>query len=135
MSASVLSMGGTTLETMIPPTLSISRPAGAKRLRKRIPHSSAVCSWTVRSRHWLASVFPSKAPMVMLLLPASSASSTNASCQHESNASVVAAHAQEPGAVQARRDPAGFPARLVHHHALAADVTGAGREAAQNGLA
>src|SRR5436309_3357798 len=59
-----------------------------------MPHSSAVCSWTVRSRHWHTSLRPSNAPMVMLLLPASSASSTYASCKDQSIGSVVFAQHQ-----------------------------------------
>src|SRR5437588_3614496 len=101
MKASVESMGGTTLEIIIPSTVAISRPAGEKRLCSRMPHSSAVCSWTVRSRHWQTSLRPSKAPIVMLLLPASSASSTNASCQYQGIGSVVFAHDQKAGGVEA----------------------------------
>src|SRR5947208_13900613 len=92
MKASLESMGGTTLEMMMSSTVAISRPAGEKRLRSRMPHSSAVCSWTVRRRHCETSLRPSNAPMVMLLLPASSASSTYASCKNQSIGSVVFAH-------------------------------------------
>src|SRR4051794_9740786 len=42
---------------------------------RRIPHSSDVCSRTVRRRRWSASRPPSKMPIVMLVLPASSARS------------------------------------------------------------
>ena len=96
-------MGGTTLEMIMPSTLSISSDAGQNRLCSRMPHSSAVCSWTVRSRHWLTSLRPSKAPMVMLLLPASRASSTNASRKNQGIGSVVLAHDQEAGGVEARQ--------------------------------
>ena len=102
MKARVESMGGTTLEMIMPSTASMSRPAGPNRLCSRMPHSSAVCSWTVRSRHWQTSLRPSKAPMVMLLLPASRASSTYASRKNQGIGSVVFAHDQEAGGVQAR---------------------------------
>src|SRR5581483_936348 len=89
MKARVESIGGTTLEIMIPLTAAISRPTGENKFRRRIPHSSAVCSWTVRRRHWHRSLRPSNAPMVILLLPASRASSTYASCNNQSIGSIV----------------------------------------------
>src|SRR5580693_3517328 len=94
-------MGGTTLEIMMPSTAAISRPTGEKRLRSRMPHSSAVCSWTVRRRHWQSSLRPSNAPMVMLLLPASRASSTYASCNNQSIGSIVLAHDEKSGGIEA----------------------------------
>ena len=119
MKARVESMGGTTLEMMMPSTFAMSRPAGEKRLRSRMPHSSAVCSWTVRRRHWKTSLRPSNAPMVMLLLPASRASSTYASCKNQGIGSIVLAHDQKAGGVEARGGPvdrrrrAGPPSRAV----------------------
>src|SRR5579863_5601621 len=101
MDASVELMGGTTLQTIMPSTLAMSRPAGEKRLRSRIPHSSAVWSWTVRKRHWQTSRRSSEAPMVILLLPASRASSPNASCKNQGIGSVVFAHDQEAVGVEA----------------------------------
>src|SRR5437016_2523916 len=101
MKASVESMGGTTLEMIIPSTLAMSRPAGEKRLRSRMPHSSAVCSWTVRRRHCETSLRPSNAPMVMLLLPASSAKSTHASCKYQGIGSIVFPHDEEAIGVEA----------------------------------
>src|SRR6516165_3816526 len=95
MKASVELMGGTTLEIIMPSTVAISRPAGEKRLRSRMPHSSAVCWATVRSRHWETIFRPSKAPIVMLLLPASRASSTYASRHNQGIGSVVLAHYQK----------------------------------------
>src|SRR3954451_14243288 len=92
MNVKVESMGGTTLEMIMPSTVAISSPAGEKRLWSRMPHSSAVCSWTVRRRHWDMSLRPSNAPMVMLLFPASSASSTYASCKNQGIGSVVSSH-------------------------------------------
>src|SRR5579863_3324526 len=102
MAARVESMGGTTLEIMMPSTCAISRLAGAKRLRSRMPHSSEVCSCTVRNRHWQMSLFPSKAPMVMLLLPASRASSTYASCKNQGIGSVVLAQDEEAVGIEPR---------------------------------
>src|SRR5215469_6533912 len=128
MNASVVSMGGTTLEMMMPSTALMSRPAGSKRLWSKMPHSSAVCSWTVRSRHWQRSLRPSNAPIVMLLLPASRASSTYASCKNQGIGSVVSPHDQETRAVQ----PGGYTfdhiIRLVHHHTPSRHIAGCMRE-------
>src|SRR6476646_4066668 len=117
MNARVESMGGTTLEMMMPSTLAISRPAGEKRLRSRIPHSSAVCSWTVRKRHWKTRSRPSKAPMVMLLLPASRARSTYASCKNQGIGSIVLADDEEARGVEARGGSGDDAARLIDGHA------------------
>src|ERR1700753_4263275 len=117
MKARVESMGGTTLEIIMPPTASISSPTGEKRLRSSTPHSSAVCSCTVRSRHWHKSLRPSKAPMVILLLPASRASSTYASCDNQGSGSVVFAENQEAGRIEPRGGPFEDALRLLHLHA------------------
>src|SRR5215813_11387780 len=122
MDASVPSMGGTTLEMMMPSTLSMSRPAGAKRLRKRIPHSSAVCSWTVRSRHWLARRLPSNAPIVILLFPASRANSTHASCQNQYLLAVIAADPKEPAVVDAAGRSVKRAFGLLHDHPFAIGI-------------
>ncbi len=58
----------------------------------------------VRRRHCEMSWPPSNAPMVMLLLPASRASSTNASCKNQGIGSVVLAHFEEAGGVEAGGD-------------------------------
>src|SRR4051794_2710764 len=115
MNARVESMGGTTLQMMMPSTLAMSRPAGENRLRSRMPHSSAVCSWTVRSRHWNTSSLPSNAPMVMLLLPASSASSTYASCKDQGVGSVIAAHDEIAVGVEAGGGAFDETLGLLHH--------------------
>src|ERR1017187_2350114 len=128
MKASVESIGGTTLEIIMPSTLEISRPAGENRLCSRMPHSSAVCSWTVRSRHWQISLRPSKAPMVILLLPASRASSTYASRNNQGIRSVVFAHHQEAGSVESGGGSFNRAVRLVHADAAAGSVTGSARE-------
>src|ERR1035437_1730671 len=101
MNARVASMGGTTLAMMMPSTWAISRPAGEKRLRRRMPHSSAVCSWTVRKRQWKMRSRPWKAPMVILLFPASRANSTYASCKNQGIGSIVLAHDEEARGVEA----------------------------------
>src|SRR5438034_10440616 len=116
MEASVESIGGTTLEIMMPSTAPISRPTGENRLRSRMPHSSAVCSWTVRKRQSQSSLRPSNAPMVMLLLPASRASSTYAPRNNQSNGSIVLTHQQETGSVQPRGSSLYGAFGLVHHH-------------------
>ena len=124
MKARVESMGGTTLEMMMPSTAAMSRPAGENRLRSRMPHSSAVCSWTVRSRHWQSSLRPSKAPMVMLLLPASRASSTYASCKNQGIGSVVLAHDEKAVGVEAGGGALEDALGLLHHHAPAGCIAG-----------
>src|ERR1035438_1767662 len=132
MKASVRSMGGTTLEMIMPSTLSLSRPAGANRLCSSMPHSSAVCSWTVRSRHWQTSLRPSKAPIVMLLLPASRASSTYASCKNQSIGSVVFAHNQKTGGVESGRGSLDGAIRLFHRDTPPGGVAGRLRKQAQD---
>src|SRR5579883_3185629 len=122
MAASVESMGGTTLEMIMPSTVAMSRPAGENKLRSRMPHSSAVCSWTVRSRHCETSRRPSNAPMVMLLLPASRASSTYASCKDQSLGAVVAAQAEEAVAGQPGGGSVNVPAGFMDHDAAARRV-------------
>src|SRR5260370_5030934 len=135
MNARVESMGGTTLAIMMPSTLAISRPAGKKRLRSRMPHSSAVCSWTVRKRQWKRRSRPSKAPIVILLLPASRASSTYASCKNQGIGSIVQAHDEEARGVEARGGSGDGAARLVDGHAPSGDVAGSVSEEAENGFA
>src|SRR5271157_98965 len=132
MKASVESMGGTTLEMIMPSTVEISRPAGENRLCNRMPHSSAVWSWTVRSRHWQISLRPSKAPMVILLLPASRASSTYASRNNQGIRSVVFSHDQEARSVQPGAGSFNHAAGLVHADAAAGSITGSAREEAED---
>src|SRR6059058_3218726 len=134
MKARVESMGGTTLETMMPSTAAISRPTGENRLRSRMPHSSAVCSWTVRSRHWQTSFRPSNAPIVMLLLPASRASSTYASRKNQGIGSVVFAHYQKADGVEPGGGSHDRAAGLLDGHAPARGIAGRMREEAQNGF-
>src|ERR1035437_9703868 len=134
MNARVESMGGTTLEMMMPSTWAISRPAGEKRLRSRMPHSSAVCSGTVRKRHWKTRSRPSNAPMVILLLPASRASSTYASCKDQGIGSIVLAHDEEAGGVEARGGSGDDAAGLTVGHAPSGDVAGSVSEEAEHGF-
>src|SRR5580704_13682567 len=134
MKARVLSMGGTTLDMIMPSTVAISRPAGENRLCSRMPHSSAVCSWTVRRRHWKTSLRPSKAPIVMLLLPASRASSTYTSCKNKGIGSVVFPHHQEAGGIQSRGGSGDDAAGLVDRNAPSHGIAGGMREEAQNGF-
>src|SRR5665811_2347750 len=131
MNAMVESMGGTTLEMMMPSTVAISRPAGEKRLRSRMPHSSAVCSGTVRKRHWKMRSRPSNAPMVILLLPASRASSTYASCKNQGIGSIVLAHDEEARGPRPRGGSGKDAARLTDGHAASGDVTGSVSEKAE----
>src|SRR6202011_254310 len=128
MSASAASMGGTTLAIMMPSTLSVSRLDKWNRLRRSTPHSSAVCSWTVRKRQWAMSFPYSNAPMVTLVLPASSASSTHTSRQNDFVRAVVFAHHQEAGGVESGGGAAQDGIALAHHYALAAGVRGAARK-------
>src|SRR4051794_12389406 len=134
MNASVESMGGTTLEMMMPSTFAMSSPAGENRLRSRMPHSSAVCSWTVRRRQWKIRSRPSNAPIVMLLLPASRASSTYASCENQSVGPIVLAHDQESRGVEPRGGSGDGSAGLIHNYAPSGRIAGCVREEAQNGF-
>src|SRR5258708_9609990 len=132
MNARVESMGGTTLEMIIPSTLAMSSPTGENRLRSRMPHSSAVCSGTVRSRHCETSSRPSNAPIVILLLPASRASSTYASCKDQSIGSVVAPHDQIAVGIHAGGSAGDLAIHLSHHHAPPGHVAGRLGEDRQN---
>src|SRR5215471_11909496 len=134
MKASVESMGGTTLEMMIPFTLWISSPAGSNRLCSRMPHSSAVCSRTVRSLHCEIRSRPSNAPIVMLLLPASRASSTYASCKDQGIRSVIAPHNQVAFGVQAGAGAFDAAFGLIHDDATSGYVAGSAAEQRQNGF-
>src|ERR1039458_2687921 len=134
MKASVESIGGTTLEIIMPSTLAISRPAGENRLCSRMPHSSAVCSWTVRKRQWKMRSRPSKAPMVILLLPASRASSTYASCNNQGIGSIVLAHDEEARGVESRGGSGDDAAGLIDGHAPSGDVAGSVSKEVENGL-
>src|SRR5262245_44376129 len=134
MNASVESMGGTTLEMMMPSTLAISSPAGEKRLWSRMPHSSAVCSWTVRKRHCKTSSRPSNAPIVILLLPASRARSTYASCKDQGIGSIVLADDEIPRGIEARGSSGDGAARLIDGHAPSGDVAGSVSEEAEDGF-
>src|ERR1035437_2659048 len=133
MNARVESMGGTTLAMMMPSTWAISRPAGEKRLRRRMPHSSAVCSWTVRKRQWKMRSRPWKAPMVILLFPASRASSTYASCKNQGIGSIVLAQDEEARGVEAGGGSGDRAAGLIDGHAPSGDVAGGVSEEAEDG--
>src|SRR3954468_2166720 len=122
MNARVASMGGTTLQIIMASTVERSRPAGEKRLWRRMPHSSAVCSWTVRRRHWQTRFRPSKAPMVMLLLPASSANSTYASCKDQGIGSVVFSHDEIAVGVEAGSGSLNDAIRKMHDDATAGGI-------------
>src|ERR1019366_7067719 len=134
MNARVESMGGTTLAMIIPSTWAISRPAGEKRLRRRMPHSSAVCSWTVRKRQWKMRSRPWKAPMVILLFPASRANSTYASCKNQGIGSIVLAHDEEARGVEAGGGSGDGAVRLIDGHAPSGDVAGGMGEEAEDGF-
>src|SRR3974390_1797473 len=122
MAARVESMGGTTLEMIMPSTVAMFRPAGSNRLWSRMPHSSAVCSWTVRSRHCETSRRPSNAPMGRLLWPASRCSSTYASCKNQGIGSVVFSHAEEAVGGEAGGGAGEDAIGLMHHHAAPGGV-------------
>src|SRR5260370_27650498 len=127
-------MGGTTLEMIMPSTVAMSRPTGEKRLRSRMPHSSAVWSWTVRRRHWLTSLRPSNAPMVMLLFPASSTNSTHASRKNQGIGSIVFAHDQEARGVEPGGSSDDDAIGQIDGDAPAGSVAGGVREEPQDAL-
>src|SRR5262249_22701284 len=97
------------------------------------PHSSAVCSWTVRSRQLAVSFPNSNAPMVTFVLPASSANSTHTSRENDLVRAVVHADHQESGVVEPRRGALQDGATLPHRYTLATGVTGAEREGIDDG--
>src|ERR1035437_6119926 len=134
MNARVESIAGTTLAMMMPSTLAISRPAGEKRLRRRMPHSSAVCSWTVRKRQWKMRSRPWKAPMVILLFPASRANSTYASSKDRGVGAIVLAQDEEARGVEAGGGSGDRAAGLIDGHAPSGDVAGGVSEEAEDGF-
>src|SRR3954447_21244282 len=97
-----------------------------------MPHSSAVCSCTVRRRHWAMSLRPSKAPMVMLLLPASSASSTYASRKNQSIGSVVFPQDEVALGVQAGGGSFDDAVGETHDDAASGGIGGSTRKQAEN---
>src|SRR5450432_3158517 len=72
--------------------------------------------------------------MVMLLLPASRASSTYASCQNQSIGSVVLAHYQETVGVQAGGGAQDDAGGLIDGDAPSGDIAGCVREQAEDGV-
>src|SRR5580658_828758 len=130
MAARLASSEGTTLAMMMPSTPGESRDARANRLRSRTPHSSAVWPWTVRSRHWPTRRRWSNAPMVMLLLPTSRASSIalaglcwpDSSSEYKGFRAVVGAQFQEAGGVEAGGGTDDAAAGLIDAHAFAVRV-------------
>src|SRR5262249_39090093 len=133
MRASAASMGGTTLAMMIASTFWESMPVSSSKWRRRTPHSSAVCSWTVRSRQLAVSFPNSNAPMVTFVLPASSANSTHTSRENDLVRAVVNADHQEPAVVEPRCGALQDGATLPHRYTLATGVTGAEREEIDDG--
>src|ERR1700730_7150748 len=132
MRANAASMGGTTLAMMMPSTLPVSRPERWNRLRRSTPHSSAVCSWTVRRRQCATSLLYSKTPTVMLVLPASSASSTHTSRKNDFVGAVVFADNQEAGGVESGGGALEDCLALPDYHALASRIGGAAGEQLEN---
>src|ERR1022692_2756942 len=72
--------------------------------------------------------------MVILLLPASRASSTYASRQNQGIGSIVLAHDEEARRVEARGGSGDGAARLIDGHAPSGDVAGSVSEEAENGF-
>src|ERR1019366_3649879 len=72
------------------------------------------------------------APMVILLLPASRASSTYASCKNQGIGSIVLAHDEEARGVEASGGSNDGAARLVDPHAPSCDVAGRVSEQAED---
>src|ERR1035438_8915580 len=72
--------------------------------------------------------------MVMLLLPASRANSTYASCKNQGIGSIVFAHDEEAGGVEAGGGSGDGAAGLIDGHAPAGDVAGRVSEEAEDGF-
>src|ERR1017187_4146260 len=139
MAARLESSDGTTLSMMMPSTPGESSDASANRLRSRTPHSSAVWPWTVRRRQWLTRRRWSNAPMVILLLPTSRASSIlgwpDSSSEYKGFRAVVRAQLQEAGGIETGGGAGDDAGGLFDAHAFAARVAGVARELIQNRLA
>src|SRR2546427_12709168 len=98
-----------------------------------MPHSSAVCSCTVRKRQVAVSFPNSNAPMVTFVLPASSASSTHTSRNNGFVRAVVLANYQEAVVIESGGGASQDRIALMHPHSFAAGVTGAAREQVDDG--
>src|SRR4051794_1171450 len=118
---------------IMPSTAARSRFAREKMLRSRMPHSSAVCSRMVRRRQRPMRLPRSKAPIVILVFPASRARSiglcgTDSAGEDRDSLARVFVEEQEAGLVQAR-------CRTVHHFAVqintSAAAAGIGRAAGE----
>src|SRR5262249_24660108 len=133
MRASAASMGGTTLAMMIASTFWESMPVSSSKWRRRTPHSSAVCSWTVRSRQLAVSFPNSNAPMVTFVLPASSANTPHTPGENPRPRPVAQADPKKPAVVDPRRGALQDGAPLPHRYTLATGVTGAEREEIDDG--
>src|SRR5579875_1570528 len=124
-----------------PLTADKSSAESENRFRIRMPHSSAVCSRIVRRRQRPVSLDPSNAPMVMLVFPASSASSifflgrADAAGKNRRLLSVIFAHPQETGGIQAAGDSFDDPSVLFNADAAALGVARSASEPAQNRVA
>src|ERR1019366_9687087 len=138
MAARLESSDGTTLAMMMPATPGESSDASANRLRSRTPHSSAVWPWTVRRRQWLTRRRWSNAPMGILLLPTSRASSIlgwpDSSSEYKGFRAVVRAQLQEAGGIEAGGGAGEDAAGLLDAHALAVHEAGVARAVVPNML-
>src|ERR1035437_6078350 len=81
----------------------------------------------MRSRPW-------KAPMVILLFPASRANSPYASCKNQGIGSIVLAHDEEARGVEAGGGSGDGAVRLIDGHAPSGDVAGGVSEEAEDGF-
>src|SRR3982750_810851 len=68
----------------------------------------------------------------MLLLPASRASSTNASCKDQGIGSVIAAHDQVAFGIKPGRGALNQPVGLMHYHPPSRRIAGPAREQRQD---
>src|SRR5688500_48360 len=127
MPANVGLSGGTTLAIITPPTLLKSSPSSVNKLRRRMPHSSSVCSCTVRKRQRWVSFGPSNTPIVMFVFPASRARSmrlgfscrTHPSGQNGHHESIILADAQETLLIQTGSNALDALSTLIYYHAAA----------------
>src|ERR1041385_683316 len=99
-----------------------------------MPHSSAVWPRSVLRRQCSTMLRPSKAPMVTLLLPTSSANSTHTSRYDQPFRAVLLLDDEESGRIACGGGPIDGAVDGFHHHPPAAGITGGAIEQVEDTL-